>query len=146
MEKEKKQKCVAFIRSNSWMMPGLDHGTHNGYVAIPPGHKFYGMHYDEINKEVRVHGGLTFSEYATYKDKSTGSGLEINEKWIGKRNKVLSGAEFITENTEIGDDWFIVGFDTMHYGDDKYNWNKRGVIIETTSLLNQIEGLWVVLN
>ena len=30
-----------------------------GYVAVPPGHRYHGAEYDDIN--VRVHGGLTFA-------------------------------------------------------------------------------------
>ena len=36
-----------------------------GYVAIPEGHPCYGMHYDDVHKEypeLKVHGGLTYSE------------------------------------------------------------------------------------
>lgn len=37
----------------------LDFGWGNGYVNLPPGHRWYGLHYDQI--DVDVHGGLTFS-------------------------------------------------------------------------------------
>lgn len=32
-----------------------------GYVAIPPGHPWYGRHYDDI--PVEVHGGLTYARH-----------------------------------------------------------------------------------
>lgn len=51
----------------------------------------------------------------------------------------MDNAEFITDNTEIGNDWWIFGFDTFHYGDDKYNWDKQAVIQETMNLMEQIE-------
>lgn len=31
--------------------------------------------------------------------------MVCRKEYIGKRNKILEEAEFITENTEIGDDW-----------------------------------------
>lgn len=36
------------------------HGYGNGYVAIPVGHKYYGMSYYDI--PVDVHGGLTYAD------------------------------------------------------------------------------------
>jgi hypothetical protein len=34
-----------------------------GYVGVPKGHRWYGLHYDRINSgDTDVHGGLTFSE------------------------------------------------------------------------------------
>ena len=35
-------------------------GAWCGYIGIPPSHKWHGQYYDDI--EVRVHGGLTYSE------------------------------------------------------------------------------------
>lgn len=32
-----------------------------GYVVIPKDHKYYDMDYEEIEEEIDVHGGLTFS-------------------------------------------------------------------------------------
>lgn len=34
-------------------------GNWCGYVAVPPGHRFHGASYDDV--DVEVHGGLTFS-------------------------------------------------------------------------------------
>ena len=83
-----------------------------------------------------VHGGITLSEPVTYPDKM--NDREIREEYIGKRNAILEKAEFITENTEIGDDWWIFGFDTAHWGDNKYNWDRQAVIEETLSLMEQL--------
>lgn len=66
------------------------------------------------------------------------NGMEIKQEYIGKRNKLLENAEFITENTEIGDDWWIFGFDTVHFGDNEYNWDRKAVIDETLSLMEQL--------
>lgn len=40
----------------------MDNGWGNGYVKIIPSHKHYGKGYDDDDIDVRVHGGLTFSE------------------------------------------------------------------------------------
>jgi hypothetical protein len=50
-----------------WRHP--THGSLNGYVAIPKGHRCHGSNYDWFNdRDVEVHGGLTYSEL----DKETG--------------------------------------------------------------------------
>ena len=57
-------KVVAFIRSNEWFKSTMvEHGTHNGYVAVPSMNKYHGMSYLDIN-DIDVHGGITFSEPA----------------------------------------------------------------------------------
>lgn len=33
-----------------------------GYVGVPPGHKFHGVPYHNIDIDIYVHGGLTFSD------------------------------------------------------------------------------------
>jgi hypothetical protein len=35
-------------------------GAWCGYVGVPPGHAYHGMHYDDVN--CSVHGGLTFAD------------------------------------------------------------------------------------
>ena len=118
-------KSIAFIRSNVWNPRyGASCGTHNGYVAIPPTNKYYNMSLDELNEEVGVHGGVTWFETAA-------NSLNI-----------LVEAECISADTkisEIGDDWKIVGFDTMHWGDNNILWNKTAVIKETLDLQRQLE-------
>lgn len=118
-------KSVAFIRSNGWFKNDIYlHGTHNGYVAIPPTNKYYNMSLDELNEEVGVHGGVTWFETAAN---------SIN---------ILMEAERISTDTkisEIGDDWKIVGFNTMHWGDNSTIWNKKAVIKETLNLQRQLE-------
>lgn len=65
-------------------------GWGNGYVCLPPNHKYFGMHYDDI--PIDAHGGLTFADYADRLD------------W--------------DEIPEGCDGWYIIGFDTMHYNDN----------------------------
>ena len=92
-------------------LPGMG-GWGNGYVAIPKGHPCFKMDYDAIHakyKSLEVHGGLTFSS-ATH----------------GK------------QPTETKDMW-IVGFDTLHYGDDMQRWpTKKSVLIEADKLNAQL--------
>lgn len=126
---------VAFIRETSFLDVSFEHGTHNGYVAVPPENKYHGRSYEDMD-EFDVHGGITFSEPATYPDVM--NGREIKQEYIGKRNKLLEKAEFISDNTEIGDDWWIFGFDTVHFGDNKYDWDRQAVIDETLSLMEQL--------
>ena len=118
-------KSIAFIRSNVWNPRyGASCGTHNGYVAIPPTNKYYNMSLDELNEEVGVHGGVTWFETAA-------NSLNI-----------LVEAECISADTkisEIGDDWKIVGFDTMHYNDNPETCNREYVIQETLELQRQLE-------
>lgn len=132
-------KSIAFIKSNDWVKNGIVQcGTHNGYVAVPPTNKYHGKHYDDLGN-IEVHGGLTFSEPVINGERSFGSKRKINSKYIGKRNSVLNNIEFVSDNTEIGDDWWIVGFDTMHWGDNSILWNKKAVIKETLDLQRQLE-------
>ena len=131
-----KEKLVAFIRKTSFLDVKFEHGTHNGYVAVPPENRYHGRSREDMEEEINVHGGITFSEPVTYPDKM--NDRKIREEYIGKRNAILEKAEFITENTEIGDDWWIFGFDTIHRGDNKDNWDKQAVIKETLSLMEQL--------
>ena len=105
-------KAVAFIKSNEWFKSTMvEHGTHNGYVAVPSANKYHGMSYFDID----------------------------DSKYVGKRNPILDDVEFITDNTEIGDDWWIFGFDTFHYGDNEYDWDKQAVVQETRYLMKQLD-------
>lgn len=133
-------KSVAFIKSNDWFTEFdiLEHGTHNGYVAIPPTNKHYNMPFYELKEKIDVHGGVTFLENAVYGEK-TRSCWPIKPEFVGTKNPVLEDAEFISDNTEIGDDWWIFGFDTMHWGDNGTIWDKKEVIKETLDLQRQLE-------
>lgn len=86
-------KLVAFIIPTSFLDVKLDlsgyvfeHGTHNGYVAVPPENKYHGKSYEEMD-DFEVHGGITLSEPATYPDKM--NGMEIKKEYVGKRNKLF---------------------------------------------------------
>lgn len=93
-------------------------GEANGYVAIPPEHPLYGKDFDDI-LGIDVHGGLTCSvPISKYKMEDT---------------------EFISDATEVPSDWWLLGFDTMHSGDNKVNWPKERVKEETLKLQKQLE-------
>lgn len=64
-------------------------GTLAGYVAVPPGHSWYRMHYDDIHAS--AHGGLTFACHAS------------------DFGRIEKGAQ--------EEDLWWIGFDAAHYGD-----------------------------
>lgn len=87
-------------------------GWGNGYVVIPEGHSMHGVHYDNI--PVDVHYGLTFSELV---DDGIKDHWQLNDEDVGA---------------------WIVGFDTLHYGDDINKWPKDAVQAETDRLKEQL--------
>ena len=98
-------------------------GWGNGYVLVPSNHPFYNVDYDNIS--VHVHGGLTF-----------GQKFNSNRflEWISK-NEILG--DVTIENYKKFEDYWMIGFDTAHYGDDIYKCSKEYVIKETNDLLEQ---------
>ena len=76
-------KAVAFIKSNEWFKSTMvEHGTHNGYVAVPSANKYHGMSYFDID-DISVHGGITFSEPAISGEESIGKLIpSMSEKEI----------------------------------------------------------------
>lgn len=98
----------------------LGAGYANGYVAIPKDHPYYGMDYDEVNKYIVVHGGLTFSK----------SGSEIKE--------IFRDTEFLKGESDLIGYW-VLGFDTCHYQDSLTNWPRKRVIEEVLYLEKQLE-------
>lgn len=69
--------------------------TLNGYVLVPEGHPWYGVHYnDPTLEDVEVHGGLTYS----------GDGL---------------GAWAETYRFPLPKGYWLLGFDTGHWTDAK---------------------------
>lgn len=106
---------------------GIECGAANGYVAVPPSNFFYGLDYDdEVLAEIDVHGGLTYSSSAD----------------VFKANCVLNDAKpcYITaaDTREIPDDWWVIGFDTCHAGDNSTNWPVERVMSETWHLYYQL--------
>jgi len=87
-----------------------------GYVAIPEGHKYYGVPYYDI--PVDVHGGLTYSNH--YHDGEMPDGFSWPEDFKGH---------------------WIVGFDTAHYGDNLITCSESYVEDQTQRLAEQLEAL-----
>ena len=95
------------------------HGWGNGYVGVPPNHKWYGVNYHSeyigfkpfgfeticMNDLVDVHGSITYSAY--HKPNYDADGL-----------------------------WWV-GFDTVHFDDNLQNWSKEAVEAETKRLYQQ---------
>jgi hypothetical protein len=107
-------KTKAVIRENTHLSRGyMDFGWGNGYVLLPEGHKYHGLHYDNI--DVNVHGGLTFSELIED---------EKDAEWYGV------GKEYVG--------YWAVGFDTANYGDTLEKWTKEAVMEETKKLEEQL--------
>lgn len=108
-----------------YLSHGLTCGTGyaNGYVAVPPGHPLHGKHYDEANEVIDIHGGLTFSDSAEV-IKTDGWGDET--ECIG-----------FTNLDEIPKDYWIFGFDTLHFGDGPHL-DRQWCINETNDLLKQL--------
>lgn len=103
-------------------------GWGNGYVLIPPGHPYYGKDYDSI--DAWSHGGLTFaSKYKdwgmlkTYED--SGFDFKMDEKLSEKVKK--EGYDFLKE-------YWCIGFDTAHSGDNLITCSKDYVWNETKAL------------
>lgn len=117
---EKNNKLIAFIRPVTIGKHTLSTGTYNGYVALSPNHRFYWYDCDSI--PVRVHGGLTLGC----------NGSDFPKTWFDSIEILTRGV------TEIPKDYYVVGFDTCHYGDTPENWNRGAVIRETLLLKKQL--------
>lgn len=108
------------IIENTWLdRQHMDIGWGNGYVLLPIGHPWHGVHYDKI--DVDVHYGLTFS------------GL------VGTFE--VERFEAITD-ADLGK--WMIGFDTAHYRDSLERWPKEAVQAEADRLLQQIQDRWPV--
>ena len=99
-----------FINPITWGPTSFEHGYACGYVAIPKGHKYYGVDYDDI--DVDVHGGLTHSALVVGDEN-----YDVFKDYVG---------------------YWVVGFDTCHAGDNLINCSKEFVIEESKRLLNQL--------
>ncbi len=87
-------KLIAFIAPTPAMM--FPHGTHNGYVAVPPEHPLYGKDmFDDAMEALDVHGGITLSDAVIMP--SEDNGIKIDPQYIGKRHPLLKKAQYLTE-------------------------------------------------
>jgi hypothetical protein len=102
-----------FIVDTSWRRNGyLDYGWGNGYVLLPPFHKFHGCSYNLADEHFDVHGGFTFSELVTE---------ELVEK-----------VEELTLD-DVG--FWMLGFDTRHFEDNLETCPKEFVQYEVNRIV-----------
>ena len=86
-------KVIPFIIQNTRLFKGClnEHGEANGYVAIPPTNKYYGLPFDAPEVEaLSVHGGVTYAEFATNKKTSASGRFKVKPEFVGKRNTLLT--------------------------------------------------------
>lgn len=101
----------------------FEFGWGNGYILLPYNHPLYGIHYNDI--QVNIHGGLTFSENFN---------SDNFLRWT-KNRKILG--DVTLENYKKFDNYWIIGFDTNHSGDDLITCSENYVLSETQNLLEQ---------
>lgn len=129
-----KTKRLIFLSSRA-------HGWGNGYVAVPPEHPLWGKTYfDDDFPDLCVHGGVTFTEPCVYGEETAASKIKILSRYVGRRCLQLQQGEHL--DGDIPDDWWLIGFDTDHWGDNEENWPKERVIEETTNLQLKIEQMF----
>lgn len=142
-------ELIAFVNAqhnkerNDRKLPFLTAGYANGYVAIPPEHPCYRKRYtDKVFDRISVHGGISLSEPVCYEEETFMSKRQIKPEYVGTRSYLFEHAEYITENKDVPDDWWILGFDTCHCCDNLASWTRENVVTETMKLKKQLEGLW----
>jgi hypothetical protein len=111
----------------------FEFGWGNGYVLLPHNHPLYGKNYNDIDV-VDIHGGLTFSESFD---------IKRFPEWIADLE--IDG-DVTRENYEKFNNYWMIGFDTAHHGDDLNICPKSYVANEAYELLEQclndnIEGI-----
>ena len=116
-ELKQKNSISAFFNIKTTM------GWGNGYVALAHNHKLYGKDYMDIEDELNcnIHGGLTYSAEMT--------GNQILNKGI-----LISDASINRNAT-----YWVIGFDTKHYGDTLKTCSREYVIQESLKLLKMLK-------
>lgn len=102
-------------------------GLYNGYVGFSDNtlpKSFQGGGDGELDALINVHGGITFDREC-----------DMSKPWKAERIP-------ITECPSEGI-YRIVGFDTLHWKDDKYTWGFEQTKAETLGLLEQITTLLI---
>ena len=116
------KKFIAFTVENTWLVEaGMTVGWGNGYVAIPKGHSTYGKSHDELNDCILIHGGLTFSTKAEWC---------ITDLFKRK-----------FKEHKISGEYWLVGFDTAHFKDNKQSHDEAYIKRQTANLLKQLKQL-----
>ena len=106
---------ISSIRSTELLF-----GTHNGYVILDRNHPISGMYYSDIDEkyDIEVHGGITFSN----------------------RLSTFKHSTDFSETPELLDyqDYWVLGFDTQHAGDNAEKWNAESTLKETERFAEQL--------
>lgn len=111
----------------------MEVGWGNGYVLLPPGHPFYGKIYYDI--ESYAHGGLTFS--GKYGHWNVLKKYEDNDFDYQMDEKLAEGVK--KYGYDFLKDYWCIGFDCAHYGDDLTTCPKEYVWDETQKLYQHCE-------
>ncbi len=104
-------------------------GEYNGYVAFSeelPISSMSGAGWDDnksLDYLVSVHGGIT-----------------LDENWNFMENRSFIPLTSIPDPKDL-ENFRVIGFDTVHYGDTREKWPIERVKEETLSLMQQIEKL-----
>lgn len=144
-----KYKCYAYINEVTWMYG--NHGYANGYVVIPKEHPFFGKEYDEY---IDITNLDDIKEYAkdnyfgmlftpSYKNKlrldiliPVHGGITYANAYVEKDTY-----EFLTEKPEDSEEYWVLGFDTLHCDDTAENWDEENCKKETLKLLSFLENI-----
>ena len=117
------------IENHFKSIPGysFEYGWCNGYVLIPKDHPFYDVNCDDIYhiSNISVHGGLTYSSMFLTKD------------FLRIFKDLEIGGDVTLENYENLNNYWMIGFDTNHSGDNLSRCSKNYVLGEAESLLEQ---------
>lgn len=112
---EQTKELIAFALPSP--LPGYG-GWGNGYVAIPKGHPCYGLDRDAIYEKFGIYapGGLTYSDnYSSKRDPIETAGM------------------------------WIVGFDTLHYGDTMEVWpDEKSVLAAAQKLKSDLNCIYSI--
>lgn len=142
---EANQKYMFYFLVEVKHLPSIiEHGTHNGYVAVPEGHPAYGRPYwkweldendqlietDSIQKAIEaidVHGGITWAKGIQHLSRGKFEHM-TREEWEEMLNRDRRK-------------YWVFGFDTCHFQDNKHTCNEQYVLSETISLFNQLKAI-----
>ena len=119
----KGNNIITFIKKNTWLKRGygIDFGWGNGYIVINKDHPCFGMNYDTIYQKYNINceSELTYAESA-----EDNKWEELHERYKNK-------------------DYWIIGFDTMHYKDTLLTWPKDRVRVVADKLAFKFLEIWI---
>lgn len=106
-------KVDTFIIENDWI-DIQEKGWGNGYAILPKGHPCFGMGYDEIYTNYNIHC-----------------------------DSELTFAAFPRFPEYNNEDYWFVGFDTLHHGDTIQRWPKERVQAAADKLAFEFLQIWI---